>query len=94
MLFAVKKLHAWLEEVLKPWFQERILPVTQTIAERLGRLAGERDLAGSPLPISDGLIAATALEHDLTLVTRNLKHFDDLGLRIVNPWEDNLTPRA
>jgi predicted nucleic acid-binding protein len=78
----------WLEEVLKPWFQDRILPVTQTVAERLGRLAGERDLAGSTLPISDGLIAATALEHDLT-ITRNVRHFGDLGLRIVNPREDN-----
>ncbi len=84
-----QSLHEWLETVLKPWFQNRILPVTQTIAERLGRLAGERDLAGSTLPMSDGLIAATALEHDLAVVTRNVRHFENLGLQIVNPWEHN-----
>ncbi len=37
--------------------------------------------------IADGLIAATALEHDLTLVTRNVKDFFQLGVSIVNPWE-------
>jgi predicted nucleic acid-binding protein len=63
------------------------LPVTQPIAERLGRLAGERDSKGKTLPFGDGLIAATALEHDLTLVTRNVRGFADLGLAVINPWD-------
>jgi predicted nucleic acid-binding protein len=69
------QLQEWLDNTLHPWFENRILPVTQPVAERLGRLAGERDARGLALSASDGLIAATALEHDLALVTRNVKDF-------------------
>ena len=69
------QLQTWLDEILRLWFEDRILPVTQSIAERLGRWAGERDSKGLTLPVPDGLIAATALEHDLTLVTRNVRDF-------------------
>jgi predicted nucleic acid-binding protein len=48
-----------------------ILPVSEAISERWGIFAGERQLKGRPLSVGDGLIAATALEHDLTVVTRN-----------------------
>ena len=71
------QLRTWLDETLRLWFEDRILPVTQSIAERLGRWAGERDSKGLTLPVPDGLIAATALEHDLTLVTRNVRDFVD-----------------
>jgi len=77
----------WLESTLRPWFVGRILPVSLPIAERLGRMAGERDKLGRPLAIVDGLIAATALEHDLTLVTRNVKDFVSLGVTVFNPWD-------
>ncbi len=80
-------LHTWLDSTLRPWFEGRILPVTQTVAERVGRLAGERDVKGLTLPFSDGLIAATALEHDLILVTRNVRDFAGLGLTVLNPWD-------
>jgi toxin FitB len=43
---------------------------------------------GRPISVGDGLIAATALEHDLTVVTRNGKHFNDLGVGVFNPWND------
>ncbi len=73
-------------EVLVPaWFAGRILPVTQAIAERWGVLEGERQLAGLPFGVADGMIAATALEHGLTVVTRNTKHFEGLGLAVLNP---------
>jgi predicted nucleic acid-binding protein len=53
----------------------------------VGALDAERQLTGRPLNIADGLIAATALEHDLTLVTRNVRDFVGLGVTILNPWE-------
>ena len=68
------------------WFHGRILPVTEAIAERWGELDGKRQLAGRPLNAPDGMIAATALEHDLTLVTRNVKDFTDLEITVINPW--------
>jgi predicted nucleic acid-binding protein len=74
-------------EKVPSWFQDRILPVTRAIAERWGVLDGQRQLAGRPLNIADGMIAATALEHSLTLVTRNVKDFAGLGLALLNPWD-------
>ena len=61
--------------------------MTQVIAERWGVLDGQRQLIGRPLHVPDGQIAATALEHGLTLVTRNVKDFASLGVTIFNPWD-------
>jgi predicted nucleic acid-binding protein len=77
----------WLERDLREWFKSRLLPVTKTIANRWGVLAGKSKLQGRALTMADGILAATALEHDLTLVTRNVKDFAGLGLTIFNPWE-------
>lgn len=82
------ELQRWLDETLRPWFKGRILPVTDAIAERWGILAGERQLKGRPLKVADGLIAATALVHDLTVVTHNVRDFSDLGVPLINPWGD------
>lgn len=81
------ELQQWLDQTLRPWFQGRILPVNEPIAEHWGVLAGQCQLRGRPLKVADGLIAATALEHDLTLVTRNVRDFDGLGVGIFNPWK-------
>ncbi len=62
-------------------YGDRILPVTPVIAERWARLA-----VPDPLPVVDGLLAATAIEHDLTLVTRNVAHVERTGVRLVNPF--------
>jgi len=75
-----------IHEQVPSWFQDRILPVTRTIAERWGVLDGDRQLAGRPMNIADGMIAATALEHDLTVVTRNVKDFAELGVTVFSPW--------
>ncbi len=80
------ELEAWIEADLPALFSGRILSVTRSIAERWGGLDAGRQLAGRPLNIADGMIAATALEHDLTVVTRNVKDFDQLGVPIFNPW--------
>ena len=81
------ELEAWMEADLSILFSGRTLPVTRSIAERWGVFDAERQLAGRPLNIADGLIAATALEHGLTLVTRNVRDFMGLGVTLLNPWE-------
>ncbi len=81
------QLQQWLDETLRPWFEGRILPVNQPIAERWGVLAGQCRLRGRQLKVMDGFIAATALEHDLTVVTRNVKDFAGLGVALFNPWD-------
>lgn len=79
-------LENWLQTDLLPWLEGRILPVSQAIAERWGILEGKAKLAGTPLNTADGLIAATAFEHETTVVTRNVKDFEGLGVSIFNPW--------
>jgi len=59
----------------------RILPVTETIANRWGQIN-----AGDPFPIIDSLLAATALEHGLTLVTRNVSDVERSGVCLLNPF--------
>ena len=75
-----RDLQQWIDETMRPWFDGRMLPVTERIAERWGILAGECHLRGKGLSVSDGLIAATALEHGLTIATRNVRDFADLGV--------------
>jgi predicted nucleic acid-binding protein len=79
-------LRKWLDETLRPWFAGRILPVSEEIAERWGILEGQCQRRGLAVSAPDGLIAATALEHDLTIVTRNSKDFAGLGVTVFNPW--------
>jgi toxin FitB len=82
------RLERWLETDVMLWFGERILPVTKEIADRWGVLDGTCQLRGTPANTADGLIAATALEHDLTIVTRNARHFALFGVAMLNPWEN------
>lgn len=83
------ELELWFDKFLLPLVASRVLPVTQEIGDRWGVLSAQRQIKGSPLAMADGLIAATTLQHDLTLVTRNGKDFTGLGLAIINPWEGN-----
>jgi predicted nucleic acid-binding protein len=80
-------LESWIDEDLLPSFAGRILPVTSEVADKWGRLSAARRLSGRPLGMADGLIAATAFEHGLTLVTRNERDYLDLGVEILNPWK-------
>lgn len=73
-------LERWLDEV-KLTFRERVIEISLAIAERWGRLQAIRSV-----PEVDALLAATVLEHDLTLVTRNEADFEGLGIRVLNPF--------
>jgi len=80
-----EKLRLWLEHELTAWFGGRMLPIDLAVADRWGRLLAETD---RPVPSIDSLIAATALHHELRLVTRNAKDFGYPGLEVINPWRD------
>lgn len=73
----------WLETELPMFFAGRILAIDSKVADRWGRLVAQ---AGRPLPAIDSLLAATALTHGLTLVTRNLKDFSHPDLTVLDPW--------
>jgi toxin FitB len=82
------RLERWLENDVLRWFEGRILPVTQVIAQRWGVIDGTCQLRGTTANTADGLIAATALEHGLTVATRNVKDFSLFGVPFLNPWEE------
>ncbi len=78
---AGKSLSAWLTG-LRDQFAARIVSIDAAIAVEWGRMSALR-----PLPVIDGLLAATAAIHGMTLVTRNVRDFADLGVTVVNPWD-------
>ena len=80
----LQALSDWLEVDLPTFFLGRILDVDTAVADRWGKLQAQ---AGRPLPAIDSLLAATALQHNLTLVTRNGRDFTGLGVSLVNPWQ-------
>jgi predicted nucleic acid-binding protein len=71
----------WLESHVLPAFAGRILPVDTTVAMRSARLH-----VPDPRPVRDCLIAATALVHGMTVVTRNIVDFEASGVMLFNPW--------
>ena len=79
-------LQQWLDFVLEDWFFGRILPIDREVANRWAQLMISCIRKGRPLPAMDSLLAATALEHGLTLVTRNVKDFEGTEVTILNPW--------
>ena len=68
-------------------FEGRILDVDAEVAATWGVLAGAAENRGEPLPVIDSLLAATALHHDLTIVTRNVSDVRRCGAKVLNPWE-------
>jgi len=80
------RLEVWLVAELTTRFANRLLSIDAGIADRWGRLAGEAKRAGKPLPVIDGLLAATALHHDLKIVTRNTRDFAIHRVESLNPW--------
>lgn len=77
---AADRLGAWVDGI-ETTFADRVLPVDMAVARLWGELSAVRGL-----PVIDTLIAATALRHGLTLVTRNTRDVDTTGVPLVNPW--------
>jgi predicted nucleic acid-binding protein len=77
---------------LEQWFDALVrtvdcLPWDATIARRWALLVVDLRRRGEPLPLLDGMIAATALHHDLTIATRNTRDFKRAGVKVLNPFE-------
>jgi predicted nucleic acid-binding protein len=81
-------LEAWLDHEVMLRFSHRILPVDLSVADRWGRIAGSAAAKKSPVPVIDGLLAATALHHNLIFVTRNTRDLAATGATLFNPWTD------
>ncbi len=79
-------LEAWLEVELQARFSGRILPIDAAVADRWGLLAAESRRTGRGLSTVDGLLAATALHYNLTIVSRNTGDFAFTRVPIFNPW--------
>ena len=80
------RLESWLEVDLRSRFQDRILSIDEGVADRWGTISALAAGCGKPAPVVDGLLAATALQHNLTFVTRNTSDVAGTGVSTVNPW--------
>jgi predicted nucleic acid-binding protein len=82
------RLDAWLTTELPARFETRVLSVDAETANAWGRIMARGQAVGRPVATMDAFIAATAEQHSLTVVTRNVTDFDALGVRLVNPWSN------
>ena len=80
------QLEAWLELDLQARFAGRVLAIDSQIADRWGLLTADAKRKGKPLSAIDGLLAATALHHNLTIVSRNVSDFTPAHVPVLNPW--------
>ncbi len=81
-----RRLDTWLRDELPLRFEDRLLSVDRTVADRWGEVVSRREAAGRPIGVMDAFIAATANVHGLKLVTRNEADFRTAVKEIVNPW--------
>lgn len=75
-------LRVWMDKHVLPTFANRVLPIDASVAQRCATLH-----VPNPRSDRDALIAATAFAHGLTVATRNLGHFQAMGVPVVNPWQ-------
>lgn len=81
------KLQHWLQKI-EVKFYLRILPITDDVLTRWASITAHAEDQGKKLAVLDSLIASTAIQHDLVLVTRNIDDFSPTGVPILNPWEN------
>lgn len=77
----------WVESDLTKRFENRILPVTDSIAKKWGEIQGKAEQEGKKMPVIDSLIAATGLVHDFLIITRNTIGMEKSGVKLYNPWD-------
>jgi hypothetical protein len=80
-------LEAWIGEALPARFLDRVFPVDKKVADVWAERQARLDRQGRPLPVFDGLIAATAVAHGYGVATRNERDFAAFGVPMVNPWQ-------
>lgn len=80
-------IHTWLTEDLFLRFKDRLVPLDSEVMLNWGALTGRPEREGTRMSAIDSLIAATALHHDFTLVTRNEEHFYNSQVKVFNPWK-------
>jgi predicted nucleic acid-binding protein len=83
------RLQNWVDGELARRFQGRVLDVNLDVAAEWGRRKARSDTRGAPVPVIDSLIASTAIVHNLTVVTRNIKDFTRCGVAVYDPWTVN-----
>lgn len=80
------------EKLLQDNLQNRVLLFDENAATEAAHLAADRKARGRTVNIRDTFIAGISLARRATLATRNVRHFDDLSIPVVNPWEENSRP--
>lgn len=80
-------LKKWVSKDLCQRFDNRIIPISMKVARIWGDIQGNAEKHGKKIPVVDSLIAATAIAHDLTVITRNTADMEKSGVPIHNPWE-------
>jgi predicted nucleic acid-binding protein len=83
-----KRLRAWLQNDVRAWFAGKILPIDENVATTWAEILAR---AKSPLPAIDSLIGATAIAHQLTVVTRDEDDIERTGAKVLNPWRQSST---
>ena len=83
-------LNDWLTHKVRPMFEQRVLPVTEDIMFRWRLLVEDGRKAGHTFSQPDLILAATALEHGLTLVSRDTSDYERAGVAVFNPWKASL----
>jgi len=80
-------LASWIADDLTDRFAGRVLDVDRRVADAWGSVMARGQRSGRTLTVMDAFFAATAKSHDMTLVTRNVRDFDGLGVPVLDPWE-------